>query len=79
MMGRESPPQVSLFYTAINIEKRIRSDHVLRKVARLVDFDFVYTEVKESHGYNVTGRGHMLQRQRLTLMRPPLVKSTDLR
>ncbi len=48
MMGRESPPQASLFYTGINLEKRIRSDHVLRKVARLVDFDFVYIEVKEA-------------------------------
>ncbi|MBI1998238.1 MAG: hypothetical protein HYU31_14655 [Deltaproteobacteria bacterium] len=25
---------------------------MLRKVARLVDFDFVYAEVKESYGYN---------------------------
>jgi len=52
MMGRESPPQASLFYTGINLDKRVRSDHVLRKVARLVDFDFVYKEVKESYGYN---------------------------
>lgn len=52
MMGRESPPQASLFYTGINLDKRVRSDHVLRKVARVVDFDFVYTEVKESYGYN---------------------------
>ncbi len=52
MMGRESPPQASLFYTGINLEKRVRRDHVLREVARLVDFDFVYGEVKESYGYN---------------------------
>jgi len=52
MMGHENPPQPSLFYTGINLEKRVRSDHVLRKVARLVDFDFVYREVKESYGYN---------------------------
>lgn len=52
MMGRESPPQASLFYTGINLEKRVRNDHVLRKVARLVDFNFVYEEVKESYGYN---------------------------
>lgn len=51
-MGRENAPQPSLFYTGINLEKRVRSDHVLRKVARLVDFDFVYGEVKESYGYN---------------------------
>ena len=52
MMGRENPPQASLFYTGINLEKRVRSAHVLRKVARVVDFDFVYGEVKESYGYN---------------------------
>lgn len=52
MMGRESPPQASLFYTGINLDNRVRSDHMLRKVARLVDFDFVYAEVKESYGYN---------------------------
>lgn len=52
MMGRERSPQASLFYTGINLEKRVRSDHVLRKVARLVDFEFVYGEVKESYGYN---------------------------
>ena len=52
MMGRESPPQASLFYTGITLDKRVRSDHVLRKVAQLVDFDLIYTEVKESYGYN---------------------------
>ncbi len=38
MMGHQPPPQPSLFYTGINLEKRIRADHVLRKVARMVDF-----------------------------------------
>lgn len=52
MMGRENPRQPLLFYAGINLEKRVRGDHVLRKVARLVDFDFVYGEVKESYGYN---------------------------
>jgi len=52
MMGRDKPPQRSLFYTGINLDKRVRGEHVLRKVAGLVDFDFVYGEVKESYGYN---------------------------
>ena len=52
MMGRERPLQDSLFYTGINLDKRVRGDHVLRKVARLVDFGFVYEEVKGSYGYN---------------------------
>ena len=48
MMGHQPPPQPSLFYTGINLEKRIRADHVLRKVARMVDFDFVYQESQGS-------------------------------
>jgi len=52
MMGQQSPPQPALFYSGINLEKRIRSDHVLRKVARLVDFEFVYDEVRSRYGYN---------------------------
>ena len=51
-MGHQPPPQPSLFYTGINLEKRIRADHVLRKVARMVDFDFVYQKVKDRYGYN---------------------------
>jgi transposase len=52
MMGRDQPPQHSLFYTGINLEKRVRREHVLRRVARLVDFEFVYGEVKDRYGYN---------------------------
>lgn len=52
MMGRDKAPQRSLFYTGINLDKRVRGDHVLRKVSRLVDFDFVYGEVEKSYGYN---------------------------
>ena len=52
MMGRDEPPQGSLFYTGINLEKRVRREHVLRRVARLVDFEFVYGEVKDRYGYN---------------------------
>lgn len=52
MMGHQGPPQASLFYTGINLEERIRSNHVLRKVAQRVDFDFVYAEVKQSYGHN---------------------------
>ncbi len=49
MMGRDKPPQRSLFYTGINLDKRVRDDHVLRKVSRLVDFAFVYGEVEKSY------------------------------
>ena len=37
MMGRENPPQPSLFYTSFNLDKRIRPNHPLRKVAKVLD------------------------------------------
>lgn len=52
MMGRQPPPQPQLFYTRFNLEKRIRSDHPLRKIAGSVDLDFVYAEVGQSYGTN---------------------------
>jgi len=52
MMGVQQPPQSSLFYTGINIEKRIRSNHPLRKVNELIDFDFAYNKVKDLYGSN---------------------------
>jgi transposase len=52
MMGRQSKVQNKLFYTAINLEQRIRKNHVLRKVKRNIDFDFIYNEVKDKYGIN---------------------------
>jgi transposase len=52
MMGVQQPPQSSLFYTGINIEKRVRSNHPLRKVNELIDFSFAYNEVKDLYGNN---------------------------
>jgi transposase len=52
MMGREEPPQPSLFYTSFNLDKRIRPNHPLRKVAKSIDFDFVSDEVEHLYGYN---------------------------
>lgn len=49
MMGRDKPPQPSLFYR-FNLEQRIPSDHPLRSVAAQVDFDFVYGEVEALYG-----------------------------
>jgi hypothetical protein len=46
MMGRQGSNQGSLFYNFC-IEDRVRKNHPLRKVAELIDFDFVYDEVKE--------------------------------
>ncbi len=52
MMGREDPPQPSLFYTSFNLDKRVRSNHLLRKVAKVIDFGFVSDEVEHLYGHN---------------------------
>jgi len=49
MMGRENH-QGKLFCYTVNLEKRLRADHPLRKINEIVDFDFIYTEVKDKYG-----------------------------
>jgi transposase/uncharacterized protein (UPF0179 family) len=50
MMGRQAPPQSKLFVTGFTLEKRIRSDHPLRRIEEVVDFNFIYDEVVEKYG-----------------------------
>ena len=51
MMGYQpQDDQGKLFYYGFNLEKRIRPDHPLRKIAHLIDFDFIYEEVKDCYG-----------------------------
>lgn len=52
MMGRQPDAQQKLFYTCLNLEKRIRKDHILRKIATVIDFDFIYKQVKDKYGTN---------------------------
>ena len=52
MMSRQKKVQNQLFYSAINLEQRIRKDHILRKVKTHIDFDFIYNEVKDTYGFN---------------------------
>jgi transposase len=52
MMGVLEQPQSSLFHFGVNLDKRIRSNHPLRKVNELIDFHFVYDEVKSFYGLN---------------------------
>ena len=52
MMGRDPGRQEKLFITNFTLESRVRKDHVLRKVAATIDFDFIYDEVKDSYGNN---------------------------
>ena len=49
MMGRQPPYQNKLFITGFNLEKRIREDHILRKIAQQIDFNFIYREVKDAY------------------------------
>lgn len=55
MMGRQQGFQGQLFYHNICLDQRIRSNHPLRKINQLIDFDFVYKEVENKYG----GRGNV--------------------
>jgi transposase len=50
MMGKQPPPQDKLFYYNLNLDERIRSDHPLRTIKALVDFDFVCGQVESLYG-----------------------------
>ena len=52
MMGRQSDTQQKLFYPCLNLDKRIRKDHVLRKINSHIDFDFIYKQVEDLYGSN---------------------------
>ena len=52
MMGYQDIPQSKLFYLGIDLDKKVRKNHPLRKISEVVDFDFSYTEVRESYGGN---------------------------
>ena len=49
MMG-EQKSEGELFNYAVNLEKRVRRDHPLRRVAALIDFKFVREEVAYCYG-----------------------------
>ena len=52
MMGVQQLSQSSLFYIGINIDKRVRANHPLRRIKQVIDFDFSYKEVKAHYGTN---------------------------
>ena len=51
MMG-EQQPQKELFSYHIDLDRRVRADHPLRRVAASVDFSFVRQEVEHTYGPN---------------------------
>jgi transposase len=52
MMGKQPGNQQKLFYYNISLERRVAEKHVLRKIKAVIDFDFIYPEVKDRYGYN---------------------------
>lgn len=50
MMGRQPKVQKKLFYTKFNLDRRIRQDHILRKIDKHINFDFIYNQVKDTYG-----------------------------
>ncbi|HSW75766.1 MAG TPA: IS1182 family transposase [Candidatus Saccharimonadales bacterium] len=50
MMGLEEPTQNKLFYTDFHLESRVRQNHPLRKIAKVIDFSFAYAAVSECYG-----------------------------
>lgn len=53
MMGQQAKGrQLKMFHQGICLERRVRPDHPLRQVKKLVDFDFIYQEVAPFYGIN---------------------------
>ena len=49
-MGEEESGSDKLFYYGFHLADRIPKDHPLRIVKKVIDFDFVYKEVKDKYG-----------------------------
>lgn len=52
MMGREPQKQPNLFYTSFNLDQRVSPNHPLRAINKIIDFDFIYDEVRDAYGHN---------------------------
>jgi len=52
MMGYQPSFQHKRFVMSFNLEKRIRNNHILRKILEKIDFDFIYKEVQDTYGEN---------------------------
>lgn len=44
--------QVELFSYTVNLDKRVRADHPLRRIDAVVDFTFIRAEVAATYGNN---------------------------
>ena len=52
MMGKSQQVEPKLFYHSLSLECRIPQDHILRKVKRLIDFNFIRSRVEHLYGLN---------------------------
>ena len=52
MMGKSQQVEPKLFYHGLSLESRIPQDHILRKVKRLIDFNFIRSRVEHLYGVN---------------------------
>lgn len=50
MMGRQPKVQKKLFCTKFNLDRRVPKNHILRQIAKHIDFDFIFKEVKFTYG-----------------------------
>lgn len=51
-MGEQECRNNKLFYCGFNLSERIPDDHPLRIVKKVIDFGFVYEEVRDTYGSN---------------------------
>jgi transposase len=50
MMGHQTAYQHKFFVTGFSLEKRVRKDHLLRRIQENIDFEFIYKEVEGTYG-----------------------------
>lgn len=52
MMGKSKKAEPKLFYHGLSLERRMPQDDPLRKIKRLVDFNFIRSQVDQLYGNN---------------------------
>jgi transposase len=52
MMGFQPPPQDNLFNYGVNLNKRVRQNHPLRRIESILDLEFTYGRVRDRYGLN---------------------------
>jgi transposase len=50
MMGKKEDDSSKLYYYGFSLSERIPKDHPLRIIKKVIDFNFVYKEVKDKYG-----------------------------